>query len=87
MFRGKIYFVGAGPGDIELITVKGYQLIRSADVILHDHLIPLELLNLARQDAEIISVGKFASRHTMPQSQINSLLVEKANENKVVVAS
>jgi len=85
MPQGKVYFVGAGPGDIELITLKGYQLICRADVVLHDHLIPAELLNLVKPGAEVISVGKFASRHTMDQSQINKLLVEKAKSNKVVV--
>lgn len=85
MSQGKVYLVGTGPGDIELITLKGYHLICHADVILHDHLIPSELLKLAGPAAEIISVGKFASRHTMPQSRINALLVEKAKNNKVVV--
>jgi uroporphyrinogen III methyltransferase / synthase len=83
--QGKVYLVGTGPGDIELITRKGYRLICLADVILHDHLIPAELLNLAKPGTEIISVGKFASRHTMTQSQINELLVEKAKRNKIVV--
>jgi uroporphyrinogen III methyltransferase/synthase len=85
MSNGKVYLVGSGPGDVELITLKGYKLISQADVILHDHLIPLELLQLARADTEIISVGKFASRHTMSQDQINTLLIEKARENQVVV--
>ncbi len=85
MSYGKIYFVGAGPGDVELITFKGYKLICQADVILHDHLIPHELLGFARHDAEIISVGKFAGRHTLPQEKINELLIEKARDNKVVV--
>ncbi|MBW7988830.1 MAG: uroporphyrinogen-III C-methyltransferase [Planctomycetes bacterium] len=85
MLDGKIYLVGTGPGDVELITVKGYKLICQADVILHDHLIPSELLRLAKPGAEIISVGKFAGRHTMPQEQINKLLIEKARDNKVVV--
>ena len=85
MLQGKVYFVGAGPGDFELITQKGYQLICQADVILHDHLIPTELLQLVKPTSEVISVGKFASRHTMPQSQINKLLLEKAKNNKVVV--
>jgi uroporphyrinogen III methyltransferase/synthase len=85
MSNGKVYLVGSGPGDVELITLKGYKLLCQADVILHDHLIPLELLQLARVDAEIISVGKFASRHTMPQDQINALLIEKARNNNVVV--
>ncbi|MHC4115098.1 MAG: uroporphyrinogen-III C-methyltransferase [Planctomycetota bacterium] len=83
--QGKVYLVGAGPGDLELITLKGYQMIGRANVILHDHLIPLELLKLAKPDAEIISVGKFGGRHTMPQDEINSLLIEKVKTNKVVV--
>ncbi len=82
---GKIYLVGTGPGDVELITVKGNKLISQADVILHDHLIPSELLRFAKPGAEIISVGKFAGRHTLPQDQINKLLIEKAKNNKVVV--
>ncbi|UCG56726.1 MAG: uroporphyrinogen-III C-methyltransferase [Phycisphaerales bacterium] len=85
MSKGKVYLVGAGPGDAELITRKGYQLISQADVILHDHLIPTELLRVARADAEVISVGKYAGRHTMPQSEINALLVEKARGNGTVV--
>lgn len=85
MPKGKVYLVGSGPGDVELITLKGYELIRRADVILYDHLMPLELLQLAREDAEIISVGKLASKHTMPQEQINALLIEKAADNEVVV--
>ncbi len=85
MSKGKVYLVGAGPGDFGLITLKGYELICQADVILHDHLISAELLQLAKAGAEIITVGKFASRHTMPQEQINALLIEKAAEHKVVV--
>ncbi|MHC4119441.1 MAG: uroporphyrinogen-III C-methyltransferase [Planctomycetota bacterium] len=85
MSKGKVYLVGSGPGDVGLITVKGYNLIRQADVILYDHLMPMELLQLARADAEVISVGKFACKHTMPQEQINALLVEKAADNEVVV--
>jgi uroporphyrinogen III methyltransferase/synthase len=85
MSQGKVYFIGAGPGDVELITLKGYQLICRADVILYDHLIPSELLNLAKPTAEVISVGKFAGRHTIPQPEINKLLVEKAKQNNIVV--
>ena len=83
--KGKVYLVGAGPGDVELITLKGYRLICQADVILHDHLIPPELLSFVSQGAEIISVGKFAGRHTLPQEQINELLIEKAKNNEIVV--
>jgi uroporphyrinogen III methyltransferase/synthase len=85
MSKGKVYLVGSGPGDVELITLKGYKLIRQADVILHDHLIPLELLQFAKPEAEVISVGKFASQHTMSQDRINALLIEKAGDNKIVV--
>ncbi len=85
MSKGKVYLVGSGPGDVELITLKGYKLIRQADVILHDHLIPLELLQFAKPEAEVISVGKFASQHTMSQDRINALLIEKAGDNKIVL--
>ncbi len=85
MSEGKIYLVGAGPGDAELITLKGCRLICQADVILHDHLIPSELLQLAKPAAEIIAVGKFADKHTLPQQEINKLLVEKAQQDKIVV--
>ncbi len=85
MSKGKVYLVGAGPGDVELITLKGYRLICRADVIFYDHLIPAELLGLAKPTAQVISVGKFASRHTLPQDRINELLIEKAGSNKVVV--
>jgi uroporphyrinogen III methyltransferase/synthase len=85
MSPGKVYLVGSGPGDAELISLKGYRLICRADVVLYDHLIPSELLRLAKPTAEVISVGKFASRHTMPQAEINRLLVEKAKQNNIVV--
>ena len=85
MSQGKVYLVGAGPGALDLITLRGYQLIQRADVILHDHLIAKELLLLAGENAEIISVGKFASRHTIPQDQISKILIEKAKSGKVVV--
>ncbi len=85
MKNSKVYLVGSGPGDVELITLKGYRLIAMADVVLYDHLIPSELLLLARSDAEVISVGKFAGRHTLPQEKINALIVAKAKEDKLVV--
>ncbi len=82
---GKVYLVGAGPGDAELITLKGYRLISQADVVLHDHLMPPELLDLVKPGAEVISVGKFAGQHTLPQDQMNHLIIEKAKEGKMVV--
>jgi uroporphyrinogen III methyltransferase/synthase len=80
MTQGKVYLVGAGPGDLGLITFKGHQIIGQAEVILYDHLSPKELLRLASPQAELISVGKFASQHTLPQEGINALIVEKAKE-------
>lgn len=85
MSTSKVYLVGAGPGDRELITLKGMRLISDADVIVYDHLIPLELLDSAKEGAEIISAGKFAGKHTLVQDKINELLVEKAKQNKNVV--
>ena len=85
MTNGKVYLVGAGPGDIELATLKAARLVAEADVICYDHLIPLELLKRARPDAEIVSVGKFANKHTLPQDKINELLIQKAKQGKTVV--
>ncbi|MCK4998560.1 MAG: uroporphyrinogen-III C-methyltransferase [Anaerohalosphaera sp.] len=85
MSKGKVYLVGAGPGDTGLITVRGQYLLKNADTILYDHLSSPELLSLAKPSAELISVGKFAGRHTMPQAEINQLLVDKAKQYKMVV--
>ncbi len=79
-----VYLVGAGPGDPGLITVKGNDCIRRADVIVYDYLAAPRLLEAARPDAEIIYVGKKGGEHTLPQEQINALLVEKARAGKVV---
>lgn len=85
MNLGKVYLVGAGPGDPGLITVKGLDLLRSADVVIHDRLIPLELLREIRPEAEILDAGKAQHDHRIPQPRINQLLVEKAREGKCVV--
>ncbi len=85
MDTGKVYLVGAGPGDPGLITVRGLQLLRRADVVVYDRLVDPELLCEARRDAEMIYVGKASDRHTLPQNQINSLLIERASEGKEVV--
>ncbi|MBE0537277.1 MAG: uroporphyrinogen-III C-methyltransferase [Phycisphaerae bacterium] len=85
MADGKVYLVGAGPGDMELITVKGLRLIGEADVVLYDHLLSMELLGLVKPGAEVVSVGKFAGKHTLPQEEISALLVRKAKEGKTVV--
>ncbi|MBL7215605.1 MAG: uroporphyrinogen-III C-methyltransferase [Phycisphaerae bacterium] len=85
MSRTNVFLVGAGPGDKELITLKGLKILSQADVILYDHLISNELLACAKEDAEKIFVGKRASHHTLPQEQINALIVQKAKAGKMVV--
>ncbi len=85
MKTGKVYLVGAGPGDPGLITQKGLQCIAKADVIVYDHLADERLLADAPPNVERIYVGKTASQHTMEQSEINKLLVTKALEGKDVV--
>lgn len=82
---GKVYLVGAGPGDPELITVKALRLLRSAEVVLYDALVGEEILSEASSTAELIYVGKRAGMHCKNQSEINELLVEKAGSGKVVV--
>ena len=81
----KVYLVGAGPGDRGLITVKGLECIRTADVIVYDALVDEQILEEAGADAETIYVGKTYEGHTLEQSEINALLVSKAKEGKVVV--
>lgn len=82
---GKVYLVGAGPGDPDLITVKGLRLIRSADVIAYDRLIPQVLLDEARIDAELIDVGKAPTKHRTSQDEINAIVVDRALQGKSVV--
>ncbi|MBI5249493.1 MAG: uroporphyrinogen-III C-methyltransferase [Desulfomonile tiedjei] len=82
---GIVYLVGAGPGDPGLITVKGLEKIRSADVIVYDYLAGSALIREARPDAELIYVGKKGKNHTLEQVDINELLVRKATEGKKIV--
>ncbi|MGE7987300.1 uroporphyrinogen-III C-methyltransferase [Lysinibacillus fusiformis] len=81
---GKVYIVGAGPGDVDLITVKGLRCIECADVILYDRLINKELLNYARQDAQLIFCGKLPQQHAMIQEHINQTLVSYAQQGLIV---
>ena len=81
----KVWLVGAGPGDPELLTVKAARLIAAADAIVYDNLVGKGILDLARTDARLIYAGKQASRHTLPQEDINRLLVTLAEENLSVV--
>ncbi|GGA36461.1 uroporphyrinogen-III C-methyltransferase [Paenibacillus physcomitrellae] len=82
---GKVFLVGAGPGDARLITVKGLQCIEQADVVVYDRLANPSLLNRMRQGADKIYVGKLPDRHTLKQDEINRLLVELASQGKTVV--
>jgi uroporphyrin-III C-methyltransferase len=81
---GTVYIVGAGPGNPDYITVRGLTCLREADVVMHDRLIDLHLLEEARQDAEIIYAGKQAGDEDLQQEYIQSLMIEKAREGKPV---
>ena len=85
MKTGTVYLVGAGPGDPDLITRKGARLLRQADVVVYDRLIPFELLEEARPEAELINAGKQPTRHRLAQADINTLLIERALKGKDVV--
>lgn len=75
---GTVYLVGAGPGDPDLLTLRAARLIEAADLIVHDGLVDASILALASANAELISVAKSRSRHTMKQEDINALLVREA---------
>ncbi|PJF39928.1 MAG: uroporphyrinogen-III C-methyltransferase, partial [Chloroflexi bacterium] len=81
---GKVYLIGAGPGDADLITVKGLRLLQSADVIVYDRLIPMALLDEARLDAERINAGKAPTKHRLSQEEINHVIVDRALAGKIV---
>ncbi|HET7103041.1 MAG TPA: siroheme synthase CysG [Terracidiphilus sp.] len=83
--RGRVYLVGAGPGDPDLLTVKALRLIQSADVILHDDLVPPAILRLAPPDAQIVNVGKRCGLKQITQEQINSLMIDHAAASRCVI--
>ena len=82
---GKVWLVGAGPGDMGLLTEKGRAVLEGADTIVYDALVSLELLSSLPEGAEYINVGKRSSHHPVPQEEINAILLEKAREGKKVV--
>lgn len=84
MNKGKVFLVGAGPGDAGLITLKGIRAIKEADCIVYDFHVNPRLLTYARKDAEFIYAGKRGGHHEMTQDEINRVLVEKAKEGKTV---
>jgi uroporphyrin-III C-methyltransferase len=82
---GKVYLVGAGPGDPELLTLKAHRVLRAADVVLHDELVSQEILGLARASACVQNVGKRCGRKRVSQEEIHSLMVTRAREGRIVV--
>jgi uroporphyrinogen III methyltransferase/synthase len=83
--RGRVFLVGAGPGDPGLITVRGLQLVRAAEVIVHDALGAVSFLDEASPQAELIDAGKRSGCHTLSQDEINAVLIRKGQEGKMVV--
>ncbi|MFC4292776.1 uroporphyrinogen-III C-methyltransferase [Sphingorhabdus arenilitoris] len=85
MEKGKVYLVGAGPGDPELLTLKAARLIAAADVIVHDGLVDDAVIAMCNADARFISVAKQRSKHSVPQEGINDILVREAKAGNIVV--
>mgnify|MGYP001323182493 FL=1 len=85
MQKGIVYLVGAGPGDPSLMTLRGVECLRRADVVVYDYLANEQLLNHAPPAAERIYAGKVGGRHNQEQEEISDLLVGKAREGKTVV--
>jgi uroporphyrin-III C-methyltransferase/precorrin-2 dehydrogenase/sirohydrochlorin ferrochelatase len=83
--RGRVLLVGAGPGDPELLTMKAVRALKSADVVFYDRLVGEGVLEHARREAELIPVGKAKGAHSVPQTQINALLVARAKAGQMVV--
>ncbi len=84
MKKGKVYLVGAGPGDAGLLTIKGLRCLQRADVVVYDYHVNAQVLNYVSRGAEFIYAGKRGGHHAMSQDEINRTLVEKAKEGKVV---
>ena len=85
MKQGKVWLVGAGPGDMGLLTLKGKEVLEQADVVLYDKLVGTAILNMIPDSAQKIDVGKCAGNHTMPQAEINLLLLSEAQKGHHVV--
>lgn len=85
MGKGKVYLVGSGPGDPDLLTIKALRLMQTADVIFYDRLVSDEILALIPAGVSRFLVGKAAGHHCVPQQQINQLLISAANKNRRIV--
>jgi len=85
MVEGKVYLVGTGPGDPELITIKGLRVMREADVVIYDRLVTEALIKLIPERVEKIYVGKRTGWHTIPQGEIHRIMIERARSGRVVV--
>jgi uroporphyrin-III C-methyltransferase len=82
---GKVYLVGAGPGDPELLTRKAWRVLQSADLVLHDDLVSQEILRALPPTAQVVNVGKRCGAKSISQAEINQLMVQQAREGKIVV--
>ncbi len=85
MVRGRIYLVGAGPGDPKLLTLRAAELLAKADIVIYDRLVGSAILKLAPKTAKRVYVGKRSGKHEVPQDKINELLVKAASEARTVV--
>ena len=85
MAKGKVWLVGAGPSDVELLTIKGKKVLEQAEVVVYDALVGRGILALIPKDAELINAGKRADNHILKQEETNQILLDKALEGKRVV--
>ncbi|MFH1498050.1 MAG: uroporphyrinogen-III C-methyltransferase [Verrucomicrobiota bacterium] len=85
MSSGKVHLVGAGPGDLSLVTLRAKELVSAADVLVYDYLVHPEMIKWVQDGCEVVYVGKTAGCHTVPQAEIEALLVDRAKAGKQVV--
>ena len=81
----KVYLTGAGPGDVELLTLKAVRVIQNADVLIYDRLVNKEILDMVKKDCDLIYVGKEDKKHTLPQDEINELIYQASLKYENVV--
>ena len=82
--KGRVYLIGAGPGDVGLLTLRGAELLGEAHVVIYDSLVNPDIIRFCRHDAELVFAGKTTGRQQISQDEINELLVAKAKEGKTV---